>query len=178
MKDTQSLSSQKESILRKFIKFIFSIFRILGHGLIVVFGLSLFFYYLTILQINLWLSNYIPFVPLLLVLLIPFVFIILGALNSYSVRYIYHRKTDDNWLSLLIEGFLVSFIGFLFTIAWSLLIMYFVGPQWPPIYYNFSWSFIIFYLLLLPSIGYITKETTIVFFTRIKVLEKSSKFEK
>jgi hypothetical protein len=173
---SQSLSSQK-SIPRKIIKFIISVFRILGHGLIVLFGFGFLFFYYYVLGINLWLGNYIPFIPILLVLLIPFVLIILGAMNSYSVRYIYHRKTDDTWHSLLMEGILVCFIGFLFTVVWTVLILYFVGPQWPPFYYNFSWLFIIFYLLLIPSLGYVTKETAIVFFTRTKVPKKLSKFE-
>ncbi|TFG96872.1 hypothetical protein E4H12_10035 [Candidatus Thorarchaeota archaeon] len=176
--DSQSSSSQKESIPQEIIKFIVSIFKVIGHGLIVFFGFGFLNFYFLILEVNLWLGNYIIFLPILLVFLLPFVVIIVGAMNSYSVRYIYHRKTDETWHSLLIEGLLVCFIGFLFTVVWTVLIISFVGPQWPPFYMNFGLLFIIFYLLLLPSIGYTTKETTIVFFTRTKVTEQPSKFEK
>jgi hypothetical protein len=165
MSDSQSLGAQKESITQESIKFIVSVFKILIHGLIALFGFGLFFSYYFILEANLWLGNYIIFLPFLLILAIPLVLIILGALNSYSVRYIYHRKTHDSWPSLLIEGFLVVFTGFLFTVAWTALLVYFVGPQWPPFYYDFGWLFIIFYLLLIPSMGYVTKEIAIIFFT-------------
>jgi len=160
------MSDQKESTPQKTTKFILSIFKILCHGFIVLFGLILFNIYSTIMQINLWIGNYIVFIPLILVLLIPFTVIILGAMNSYSVRYVYRRKTDESWLSLLLEGVFVVFIGFLFTVVWSVLIVYFLGPIWPPFYNNFGTPFIIFYLLLLPSIGYTTKEVTIVLFTK------------
>ena len=177
MSDSQSLSAQKESIAQEIIKLIVSVFKILIHGFIVLIGLFLLFSHYFILELNLWVGNYIVFLPFLLILTIPLVLIILGALNSYSVRYIYHRKTHDSWPSLLLEGILVVFTGFLFIVVWTALIAYFVGPQWPPFYYNFGWLFIIFYLLLIPSLGYVTKETAIIFFTTTRIQKELSKFE-
>ena len=177
MSDSQSMNTHQESMLQDSDSFIISIFKVLGHGVIVLFGLIGLTDYFEILGINLWLGNYILFLPLLLFLLIPFVLIVLGALNSYSVGYIYSRKSDSAWYSFLIQGILVCFIGFLFTSAYTILIVYFVGFQWPPFYYNFSLIFIIFYLLLIPSIGYVTKEMTIVLFARIKDSKEQSNIE-
>lgn len=157
--------------------FIVRIFKVLGHGVIVFFGLIGLFYYYLILGINTWLGNYIFFIPLLLVLLIPFVIIILGALNSYSVRYLYNRKPDDAWYSLLIQGVFVGFIGLLFTASYTMMIVYLVGVQWPPFYYNFGLFFVIFYSLLIPSIGFVSKKMTLALFVRTKDSQKQSRFD-
>ena len=168
MSGPQNLNTHQESVQQDTDSFIISVLKVLGHGVIVLFGLIGVSYYNVILGINMWLGNYILFLPLILFLLIPFVAIVLGALNSYSVIYIYNRKPDSTWYSFLIQGILVWFVGFLFTSAYTILIVYFVGFQWPPFYSNFSLIFILFYSLLVPSIGYVTKEMTLVLFVRSK----------
>jgi len=159
--------------------FIKSIFKVLGHGFVILLGYIFFGIYMDISMMYYFIhvGNYIFFIPLLLVLFIPLVIIILGALNSYSVRYIYHRKTDESWYNLLIEGIFVLFIGFVFTVAFSILIIYFFGQHWPPFYLNFGLLFVIFYLLLIPSMGYSTKEMTLALFTRSIDTKKQSEIE-
>ena len=95
-------------------------------------------------------------------------------MNCYSVKYLYKRPPDTGWYSLFIQGILVILIGFLFNVAYTILIVYFVGFSWPPFYWNFGLLFTIFYLLMIPSIGYVSKEMTLVLFTRTKDSQKSS----
>jgi hypothetical protein len=174
----QDLGDQQELVQWNFVGFIKSVLKIFGHGLIVLIGLNILNIYLGITMENLRQGNYFVFLPPLMALFIPLVLILLGAVNSYSVRYIYKRKTDDTWLRLLLEGIFVSFIGFLFTLIWILLFFYFFGPLWPFPYYLFSPLFIPYSFLLLSSVGYTSKEATFVIVTRTKDLEKKSKFEK
>lgn len=177
LSDSQNLNTYEERIQQDTDNFILSIFKVLGHGLIVLIGLVLFSIYFIYMGINLSWGNYIIFIPLLMVLLTPFVVIILGAMNSYSVRYIFNRKPNDSWSSLLIEGIIAIFIGNVFAIVWSILIIYFFRPLWPPFYFNFGWFFIMFSLLLIMSLGYTTKEITIVLFARNKNPRKKSTSE-
>ncbi len=172
MSEFQKLSTQEESIPQYIFKFIISIFKVSVHGIVAFCGFIFLFLYIVTLGINLQYGNYIVFIPLLMVLLVPFTIIIVGAMNSYSVRYIYCRKTDDSWLSLLIEGIFVIFIESAFSIAWTILIVYFFSPTWPPFYLNFGWLFILFYSLVITSTGFIMKELTISLFTRTKASQE------
>ena len=164
VRDFQGMSDQKENGPPKIIT---SLVKILGHGFIVLIGFILLHLYFFILNLNFWLGSYILFLPYVILLAIPLVFILIGALNSYSVRFIYRRKTDEQWSSLLLEGILVGFIGVLYFVAFFTLLSYVPSP-WLLFLYTSGWSSIIFYVLLIPPLGYITKKATIAFFTNTK----------
>jgi len=59
-------------------------------------------------------------------------------------------------------------IGFIFYVVWINVVGFFGGPRWPPFYLNFGPYFIVFYLLLITSTGYASKEVTIFLFMRKK----------
>jgi hypothetical protein len=172
--NSRNASIQKEGKLQEIIKIARSGLQLTGHGIIATFGFNFIIYYFFILETNLWLGNYIVFLPGLMLLAVPLVLIIIGALNSYSVKFIYHRLTDKYWLSLLIEGFLVCLSGFLLLILCLAPIRFLFGPQWSLPLLNFGWSFVIYYILFIPTFGYITKEVSIIFFTEIAVQKSSA----
>ena len=163
----------------KVIRIIESVSKVFGHSLVLLSGYLIVWIYYAILSLNSFYHsrNLIPFLPQLMVLLMPLVVIILGALNSYSVRYIYRRKIEDSWSSLLLQGIFMLIIGFLFCVIWLNVIGFLGGPRWPPFYLNFGSYFIAFYLLLIPSTGYASKEVTIFLFRTKKNQEHLSRFE-
>ncbi|MFW9957838.1 MAG: hypothetical protein ACFFCT_07205 [Candidatus Odinarchaeota archaeon] len=176
----QDLSEQKERIQHRIIRLTTSMFKVLGHSLILLFGYLIVLGYLFIFLMNSFSphsGNYIFFLPQLMVVLVPLVLILLGAVNSYSVSYIYRRKIDDSWSSLLLQGIFMLIIGFLFYVVWLNVVGFLGGPRWPPFYMNFGPYFIVFYLLLIPSTGYTSKEVTIALFRKKEDQEKLSKFE-
>ncbi len=86
--------------------------RHLSHGFIAFIGFIAFEYYITILFANLAYGNLIPVVPFLLLLAAPLVLIIIGAVNSQSVEYIYNFKTNRHWASFLGQGLVVALAGY------------------------------------------------------------------
>ena len=177
MSDSQSLNTHQENMQQYADNFIISFFKVLGYGFIVLIGLNILNLYFVIMNINLWWGSYIVFLPLIMVLILPLVLILLGVVNSYLVKYIYKRKTDETWLSLLLEGIFLCFIGSLFSVVWGILIIFFFGRPWPPPYYISSPFFILYSLLMLTSIGYASKEMTLVFFTTKKDSQKQPNFK-
>ncbi|MFW9870991.1 MAG: hypothetical protein ACFFEL_15280 [Candidatus Thorarchaeota archaeon] len=112
-------------------------------------------YYMEVLLVNSFFGNRIFFLPLLLMLCVPLVFILLGALNRALTEQLWNYKASNNWASLLVQGVIISFITMYAMGIFENLLMAF--------FHVFPYGFIgVFFLLpytliIIPFFGLICK---------------------
>jgi len=168
--DLQNFRTQKAGILQEIIKIVKIGLQHTIHGFVAYVGLNIINLYLLVLDLNLAYGNRYVFVPGLLLLATPLVLIVLGAVNSHSMKFIYHRRTSQHWLGLLGQGLLVILLGYLLSVLWLYLLLAIYGRT----AFSFHLLFIIVYhILLISTLGYATKVAS-TYFTGI-ALEVSSR---
>lgn len=137
--------------------------RHLSHGFIAFIGYIAFEYYITILFANLAYGNLIAVVPFLLLLATPLVLIIIGAVNSQSVEYIYNFKTNRHWASLFGQGVVVALAGYYLAFFWAYLFWGILFPLLRRPYTTATGPFMVVlalfvpFVLYIPTLGYTTK---------------------
>jgi len=167
----QNSTTRQARILKSIIENGKSGLKHAGHGFVAFFGFIIINFYISFLGMNLIYGNRFAFVPGLMLLTTPLVLIIMGALNSYSMKFIYHRLTSQHWVGLLGQGFLVGLSGLLLSWLWGWFLFtigMFIGTI---LNVNFYILFALdFLILFIPSLGYVTKEVSI-FFTGVALEE-------
>lgn len=134
-----------------------------SHGFIAFIGFGAFEYYIAILFANLAYGNVIAVVPFLLLLAAPFMLIIIGAVNSQSVKYIYNFKTTQHWTSLLGQGVVVALAGYYLAFFWANLFWGVLFQLLRRPYTTATGPFMIVlalyipFILYIPTLGYTTK---------------------
>ena len=168
--DLQNSTTKKARISKEITDIVKIGLQHTSHGFITYIGFAIINFYLMFLGMNLVYGNRLAFNPGLMLLSTPLLLIIIGALNSYSMKFIYHRRTSQHWAGLLGQGFLVGLLGFLISLFWTTILIALFGYS-----SAYGWFFVEYYILLVPTLGYITREVS-VYFTGI-ALEESSKDE-
>jgi hypothetical protein len=170
--NTENPHRQRGELPQKITKIVKTGLKFISYSFTIIAGLMFVTYYFMIMDLNAWLGSRIFFLPILMILVVPLVLIILGALNSFSMKHIYHQAIDEHWLSLLIGGIVVGFIGFILEVACLGFVTLFFGHQQPFfigsifVFYELGWPFILYYALYMPAVGLAMRETSILFFTK------------
>jgi len=137
--------------------------RHLSQGFIAYLGYIACEAYITILSANLVYGSHVAVIPFLLLLATPFVLIIIGAVNSQSVEYIYKFKTSQHWASLLGQGLVVALAGYYVAFFWAYLFWGVMFPLLRQPYTSAAGPFMVVlalyvpFILYIPTFGYITK---------------------
>ncbi len=160
--DLQNSTTRQARILKSLIENGKSGLKHAGHGFVAFFGFIIINFYISFLAMNWIYGNRFAFVPGLMLLTTPLVLIIIGALNSYSLKFIYQRLASQHWVSFLGQGFLVSVSGLLLSWLWGWFLV--TTGRLIGIILNVNFYilfFLDFLILYIPSLGYVTKETSI-----------------
>ncbi|MDH4213025.1 MAG: hypothetical protein OEV85_03810 [Candidatus Thorarchaeota archaeon] len=171
--DFQNSTDQKKNSPDEIIEVVKIGLRHLLHGHVALFGFVIINIYFALLGVNLSYGNFIAFIPGLMLLITPLMLIIVGAMNSQSIRLVYNRRTSQHWASFLAQGFLVGLAGQVLLYFWFYLFGV-ILPQllirpWTFAHGSFMIVIVLFipFILFIPSLGYASKELSL-FFTEIK----------
>ena len=179
MSNPRNFGTQEEGILPEIIKIVKIGLQHISHGFVAFIGYTILYYYIEILFMNLAYGNRIAFIPFLLPLLTPLLLIILGAMNSYALKLIYHQRTSQHWSSLISQGFFIGLTGFLLSFFWTYLFFVVILQllRLPGMYASGPFMVVIFFyipfILFVPTLGYAVKALSS-YFTGIK----SEEFQK